>query len=515
MADYGRDMYRQLSEQTEKAERLEGENRALRRENRELRKNVESLEERLGRLDAQMEAKIEAAVTRAVAPMRKEIMGKDEQIKKANDEIARLKANRDKDSGNSSKPPSSDGYKKVSNNREPSDRKSGGQPGHKGHKLSIPKNLPDLVGEGKARHVVVDETRGSKRYVSDWEIDIECIPVYTERRRAPGTAAGVRYGANMRALSVYLQNIGMLSLERLADFFRDVTGGLIAPSEATLLEFSHDTAQRIDLEPLKRDLLNGSMMHTDESPVRTTQRLEPGQDRPEQASGTTLSAYIRTYSNATTTLLTANAHKSRESIEQDDILPRFFGVLSHDHDIKLYNYGTGHATCGAHLTRELKGMHELCKLPWADQMRSFFLAMHARKKQDMADHKSLCDPEFLAQCEARYDDLLKDGAAVLSQIRPKSLGHDVLRKILNRLTNYKDSYMLFLRNYTAPFTNNQAERDLRHCKTRQKVSGCFRSWQGLFDYCKIRSLVDTSRKRLCHVLDALRLPLLPLRSAEQ
>ncbi len=57
MADYGRDMYRQLSEQTEKAERLEGENRALRRENRELRKNVESLEERLGRLDAQMEAK--------------------------------------------------------------------------------------------------------------------------------------------------------------------------------------------------------------------------------------------------------------------------------------------------------------------------------------------------------------------------------------------------------------------------------------------------------------------------
>ena len=75
--------------------------------------------------------------------------------------------------------------------------------------------------------------------------------------------------------------------------------------------------------------------------------------------------------------------------------------------------------------------------------------------------------------------------------------------MVNRLEKYKDNYLLFVRVYEAPFTNNQAERDLRHCKTKQKVSGCFRSWQGLLDYCKIRSLLDTAKKRGLNLFDPL------------
>ena len=44
----------------------------------------------------------------------------------------------------------------------------------------------------------------------------------------------------------------------------------------------------------------------------------------------------------------------------------------------------------------------------------------------------------------------------------------------------------FLCDYRVVFTNNLAERDLRHCKTRQKVSGCFRSWRGLECYARIQ-----------------------------
>jgi len=79
-------------------------------------------------------------------------------------------------------------------------------------------------------------------------------------------------------------------------------------------------------------------------------------------------------------------------------------------------------------------------------------------------------------------------------VKEKSFGYDELRRMVNRLENYKDSYMLFIRDYEAPFTNNQAEHVLRHCKTRQKVSGCFRSWQGVIDYCKINSLLSTAKK---------------------
>jgi hypothetical protein len=51
-------------------------------------------------------------------------------------------------------------------------------------------------------------------------------------------------------------------------------------------------------------------------------------------------------------------------------------------------------------------------------------------------------------------------------MEPKSFGYAELQRMVNRLTKYKDSYMLFIRDYAAPFTNNQVERDLRHCKTK-------------------------------------------------
>jgi len=503
MADYSRDLYRQLTEQTEKAERLLGENRLLRSENTRLRKKVENMEERLDTMSADLDARIEAAVNKAVTPLHKESARKDEQIQKANDEIARLKASRDKDSGNSSKPPSSNGYKKISNSREASGRKTGGQLGHKGHTLRIPKDLEELVKAGKAKHVVKDETGGVKRYVSDWEIDLMIVPVYTERRRAVGAPPIVRYGTAIQSLAVYLQNVGLLSLERLAEFFRVVTQGLVTPSEATLVQFSQMTASRVNLEPLVADLLDGSVMHTDDTFVRTTQRIGLGQDAPERAERTTLNACIRTYSNATTTLLTANAHKDDEGVKHDNILTRFFGIVSHDHESKFYSYGTKHAACGEHLCRELKGMNELCMLPWAGQARQFFLEMNKHKSKDQAENKTACDPPILAQYESRYDGLLEEGAALLCQMRKKTLGYDELRRMVNRLKNHKDAYMLFMRDYVAPFTNNQAERDLRHCKTKQKISGCYRSWQALLDYCKIRSLTDSTRKRGGDVMAAL------------
>ena len=505
MADYSKGLYRQLTEQTEKAERLEGENHQLRSENKRLRKKVESLEGRLDRMAAEMDAKIEAAVDKAVKPLQKEAAKKDEQIEKAHNEIARLKAMRDKDSGNSSKPPSSNGYKKIENSREKSELKPGGQVGHKGHTLKIPKDLEEQVRAGKAKHVVKDETEGSKEYVSDWEIDLMIIPVYTERRRVGGTPPTVRYGAGIQTLGVYLQNVGMLSLERIAALFREVTEGMISPSEGALVQFSETAARRINLEPLVADLLDGAVLHTDETPVRTTQRIGAGGDTMEKAERTTFNAYIRTYSNARTTLLTANGHKDNESVKYDNILTRFYGIVSHDHETKFYNYGTKHATCGEHLSRELKGMNDLCMLPWAGRVREFFREMNRHKIKDQAQEKTACDPPTLTQYEARYDELVEEGAILLRQMRKRSLGYDDLRKMINRLRSYKDAYMLFIRDYLAPFTNNQAERDLRHGKIKLKVSGCHRSWHGLTDYCIIRSLIDTTRKRHGDVFAAIRL----------
>ena len=494
-------MYQQLVEQTEKVERLESENKGLRQKNRFLSVELAHVYQQMEAMSQALEARIAAAVDQAVS---KAVEPLQATIQKQETEIDRLKSIINKDSNNSSKPPSSDGFEKRPNNREPSVRKVGGQPGHKGHRLTIPSNLKELVEEGQAKHEITSRSVIAGPYVSDWEIDWVCIPIFREHRRAPGKPPMVRYGRNLQAHCVYLQNLGMMSLERIAQYIYESTGGLIQLTEGAIDTFTQTAAAGIHLEAYTNDLLNGQVLHTDETPVRTTQRLEDGSSVPETSAHTTFNAYVRVYANASTTLLTANAHKNDEGIRRDGILERFCGILSHDHDAKLYKYAGKHATCCEHLCRELKGMEELCMVDWAGVVRRFFLDMNKRKKADIAAGLAACVPPDLEHYEQIYDELVRQGEMLLTGKNEKELGYDELRKMVARLKAHKNSYLRFIREYTAPFTNNQAERDLRHVKIRQKVSGCYRSWRGLLDYCKIRSLTGTAKKRGQCALSAIR-----------
>jgi regulator of replication initiation timing len=499
MSRNSKDLFRHVEELIERNERLCEENKRFRTENSTLRAENKRLRERLDLLETTTEARIssavEEAVAKATAPLLKAIEEKDK-------EILRLKAQIGKDSSNSSKPPGSDGFKKIPNSREKSVKKQGGQHGHKGHRLNIPENLAELVCEGKAQHIVLSDVGDEEQYVSDWTIDLKMIPVFTEYRRKPGLPPKIEYGTNLKVLAVYLCVIGLVALKRLSEFFREITHGLITVSKATLAEFTRQAAERIDVECCIQDLLNGKVINVDETPIKTSERPTLG-GKLEISEKTTFSAYIRTYSNENTTVLTANPHKTQESVCADNILTQFHGIVSQDHESKFYHYGTSNATCGAHLTRELKGMSELQMLTWAEDVRQFFLEMNRHKNNDMLEGKTFCDPILLSRFQARYDELLKTGRDQLACMKPKSFGYEELNRMVNRLEKYKENYLLFICNYDAPFTNNLAERDLRHCKTKQKVSGCFRSWQGVLDYCVIRSLLATAKKRGISLFDSL------------
>jgi transposase len=299
-----------------------------------------------------------------------------------------------------------------------------------------------------------------------------------------------------------LSVIGLISINRLSEFFRELTYGAAQLSKATLAKFTRNASEEVNLEPLIQDLLNGEVMHVDETPIKTTER--PDEDVGlETARKTTFNAYIRTYSNGSTTVLTANARKTEDSVISDNILTLFHGIISHDHEAKFYKFGDNHATCGAHLSRELKGMKQLQMLDWAAEFRNFFVGMNRYKNNDLRNGINACEPMSLRQFEQRYDELVSQGMETLGSMEAKSFGYAELQRMLLRLAKYKDSYMLFIRDYTAPFTNNQAERDLRHCKTKQKISGCFRSWQGVVDYCKIRSLLASAKKRGKNLMDSI------------
>ena len=492
-------MFRQLEELTVENEKLKKEHKELKTENRWLRTENSRLEQRLETLEATMEDRINKAVEEAVAKVAAPLL---ETIKEKDREILRLKSQIGKDSSNSSKPSGSNGFKQIPNNREKSDRKHGGQPGHKGSRLNIPENLDELVQQGIAEHIILSDVADGEAYVSDWTVDIKTITVYTEYRRCPGKPPKTKYGPKLKAQAVYLSAVGMVAYKRLSQFFCELTHGLISVSKATLADFNHGVARAVCLSGYINDLLNGTVVHVDETPIKTSER--PGQDGVlETAKKTTYQAYIRTYSNKTTTVLTANPNKTEDSVTADNILTQFHGIVAQDHEAKFYHFGDKHATCGAHLIRELKGMLELQMLPWAGEVRQFFIEMNGQKKKDLHSGKKACGAVLLCQYETRYDELVENGKKLLVGMEEKTFGYDELRRMVNRLEKYKDSYLLFMREYEAPFTNNEAERDLRHCKTRQKVSGCFRSWQGVLDYCRIRSLLATAKKRRKNLLDTL------------
>lgn len=507
MTNYPKQMYNQLLEQTEKTERLKHENQALRQE-------VKHLEHELGVFTKSLERRIEAAVQKATQPLIEQIIQKEQIIQARGDEIARLKGIINKDSSNSSKPPSSNGLRKViANSREPSGKRPGGQKGHPGRSLCKPENWEELKELGLAR--VEDHTNGSDVYESRYVVDIDIRVQWTEHRYPRGAKELQRippvvYGEHLQALAILLTEEEYVGQERVCDFIEALTGGKVHPSEGWLNRVIQRFSGRLDdeLAKIEEDLLNGMVMHTDESPMKTTEWMEPGKGKEtgklEKSHKTSEKAYMRVHSNARTTLLTVNRHKDMDGVERDGILARFHDILSHDHDKKYYHYGREHATCGEHLARDLKGIADNYGCAWPKEMRNFMYEMNEYKKADIAGKTTPptgCAPEQFDVFSKRYDALLAQGA-IAKEKTDNRYAKAELRKMLERLRRYKDAYLLFIKNYVAPFTNNQAERDLRPCKGKQKISGCFRSWAGIVAFARIRSFFSTVRKRKINMMAA-------------
>ena len=160
-------MFRHVEELTGKSEWQQAEIKELRAENRRLRTENSSLRERIEKMEMtygdRIAATVEQVIERATKPLYGRIEKLEEDGSRKDTEILRLKAQINKDSSNSSKPPSGNGFKKVPNDRESSGRKTGGLAGHKGHTLTIPENLEELVKNGKIQHEIIDETGGAEK----------------------------------------------------------------------------------------------------------------------------------------------------------------------------------------------------------------------------------------------------------------------------------------------------------------------------------------------------------------
>lgn len=104
------------------------------------------------------------------------------------------------------------------------------------------------------------------------------------------------------------------------------------------------------------------------------------------------------------------------------------------------------------------------------------------------------EQEKLNNISKRYDELISLGYEQ-NKLTKNKLFRSEEKSLLNRLVKYKSNHILFLEDFSMPFDNNLSERDLRHIKTKQKVSGGFRSTDGQKAYLNIQSIFLTCRKR--------------------
>lgn len=206
-------------------------------------------------------------------------------------------------------------------------------------------------------------------------------------------------------------------------------------------------------------------------------------------------------------------HPKRGTVAMNEmaILPEFRGKAIHDGWKSYAGYACDHFLCNAHHLRELRFILEHYDQWWAYQLSLLLVTILDQVQAAKANGQTALSDDQLHAFKARYVEILAQGFAANplptpSPNAPKKRGRPKRsppRNLLERLKAQQASVLGFMIDFEVPFDNNQAERDLRMMKLKQKISGCFRSVDGARMFCRIRGYLSTLRKQGQNVLDAL------------
>ena len=217
--------------------------------------------------------------------------------------------------------------------------------------------------------------------------------------------------------------------------------------------------------------------------------------------------------NASTRYLTwyfAHKRRGREAMDSANILPNFRGRAVHDFLPSYLKYDCDHAFCNAHLLRELIFLWEEQGQQWAKSMIEHLLGIKDAVDTTRTAGLAALPAGDIDRFDKHYLQIVETGYAQ-NPIPEFSVGakrrgrrkQSKARNLLDRLRDYQDSILAFMHDFAVPFDNNLSERDLRMMKLRMKISGTFRSFNALVDFCRIRSYISTARKNGINALDAL------------
>lgn len=423
-----------------------------------------------------------------------------------------------KNSGNSGKPPSTDGYEKPApkSRRRHSGKKSGGQAGHAGHTLRMVETPDEIVVHPVEQCAHCQKSLKKvgvraleKRQVLDLpEIRLQATEHQAEIKNCPschqftraafpvGVTQAIQYGKRIKAQMAYFHEYQLLPLGRTNETLYDLYAQDIA--EGTILSACEELAGTVKpvQEAVKDHLTHtAKVVRFDESGARAIGKLH----------------WFHVSSNEHLTYYAVHAKRGRLAMDAIGILPSLHGRAIHDDLPSYFRYGCKHGLCNAHHLRSLEFLLERYPQAWVKKLKDLLLEIQAVVEKAVSKAKTRLPAKMLDDFSTRYDAIVKQGfkqnPSPTNEIghkrkrgRPKQ---SFAKNLLDRLYDHKESVLAFMYDFSVPFDNNLAERDIRMLKVKQKISGCFRSLHGAELFCTIRGYISTARKNGQRVLNVL------------
>lgn len=435
-----------------------------------------------------------------------------ERVERLEAENAELRRRLGSNSSNSSRPPSSDGLAKPrpKAGKGSSGRRRGKQPGASGSTLELVAD-PDQVVEhrprrcvnpacgagldggreyGRQRRQVVELPEPRPVVIEHRLVAVECVGCgrVTEPAVPDGVSGRVQYGTNVKAAAVYARAAQFLPYGRVAALMGDLLG--VRVSVGFVHQVVAEAARRLGpfTSHLAVLLRTEQVLHADETPARLGGGFK----------------YVHVACTPALTLMHVGG-RSKADIDAGQVLPAFTGTLVRD-GYAAYQHLTDaeHAWCGAHLIRDLRGVHEPdpAGQEWAEVMAGTLLMAKQVTEHAVAAGRTALSADEISHIRACYAGALAYGRQQNPPDRDGKLSR--AGTLVERFATHRDMILRFTVDLAVPFTNNQAERDLRPVKLQQKISATWRTLQGLADFATLRSYLSTATKHGEDALDVLK-----------
>ena len=444
-------------------------------------------------------------------------------IKEKDSEIADLREKLNKDSTNSSKPPSTDFYKKP--NPKPStlnsrDRKgtvkktNGGQKGHPGKTMEL-KEEPDAVQRctpkacdgcplfGECKTTVVGSRSVVDVVIQTFQTQFDQIQCNCPKQGGAiikgeypaGVNSHFQYGPTLGSLAVTLSSFGMMSLSRIVETLNALTGLNMSDATVNNMILSCSNKCKKLLPELRNRLLDSHSIGFDETGIRVCGKNH----------------WMHTAATKNLTLLASSPQRGWPGIDECGVLGHFKGTAVHDSWAPYYNVkysGATHALCCAHIDRELQGIAENYKQRWPKQFQKLLMAMYMKKSELLDKGVSKAPDDMLKEFSDQYDMIVGRGVKrnPIPKVVKKTRGRPKKgkpRSLVDRLQKHKDEVMRFFTDFKVPYSNNLAEKSYRLSKKKMQIAGTFRASDGGERFATIFSIIDTCRKNGMGPIEAL------------